>query len=129
MCSDRFAFDEFSSKTLFPIDVTEGGIVTWSKEEHPMKALSPIESTDEGDSNVICFNDLHPKNDDDPIDLTEGGTENFSSDEQSSKALFPIETTEGGIIICFNDEHPLKVLFIIDVIDVGIETFTNEEHL
>ena len=75
-------------KALFPIEVTEGGIIICASDVHPSKAEFPIEVTEEGI--VICVNDEHPE-----------------------KAEFPISVTEDGIVICVNDEHFLNMLSYI----------------
>ena len=82
-------------KALFPIDITEEGIVICVNDEHPLKALFPIEVTEEGI--VICVNAEHPL-----------------------KAKSPNSVIKEGIDICVNDEHPSKALVPIVVIDDGI---------
>ena len=70
---------------FFPIDFNEDGISNsiFANAVHPKKALFPILVTEEGI--VICVNDL-----------------------QYEKALLPISVTEEGIVICVNFEHSLK---------------------
>ena len=58
----------------------DDGIVICVNDEHPSKALSPIEVTDDGI--MICVNDEHWE-----------------------KEWYPIEVTDDGIVICANDEH------------------------
>ena len=54
-------------------------------DEQFLKALSPIEVTDDGIENVICV-----------------------SDEHFSKAPYSIEVTDDGIVICVIDEQSEK---------------------
>ena len=42
------AREEQPLKALLPIDVTDEGMVTEAREKHPWKAYSPIDVTDEG---------------------------------------------------------------------------------
>ena len=51
--------DEHSLKALLPIEVTEEGIVICVNDEHLLKAEDPIEVTEEGIE--ICANDEHPE--------------------------------------------------------------------
>lgn len=67
-------------KAHSPIEVTDDGIDICSNEEHPQKALYPIDVIDEGFSNVICIND-----------------------EQLSKTHFSMEVTDDGIDILVNE--------------------------
>ena len=71
-----------SLNTRSSIFVIDDGILISDKDEHPSKALFPIEVTEEGIT--ICFNDEHSK-----------------------KAFFQIEVTDVGITICliFDDEN------------------------
>ena len=55
-----------------------------------------------------CFNDEHPKKALLPIEVTEEGIDISVNLVQLAKALLPIEVTEEGIIICVNDEQKEK---------------------
>ena len=56
---------------------------------------------------MICVNDEHPEKAQSPIEITEEGIEKVIcvNDEQSEKVKFPISVTEEGIVICVNDLH------------------------
>ena len=84
---------------LFPIDVTEGGIVNCTKDEHPEKALFSIDFNDDWPSNTIHFNDSQLKNDDKPKDSTDDGIVIFFIETQSLNVDSPIFTSEEGTVI------------------------------
>ena len=67
-------------KALFPIDVTDDGIVILVSELHLQKALHPIDVTDDGIT--IC-----------------------ASAEHSLKVHFLIDITDDGIVIFVSEEH------------------------
>ena len=47
----------------------------------------------------MLFNDEHPEKAQSPIDVTEDGISILSNDEQSEKAYSPIDVTDDGIVI------------------------------
>ena len=47
--------DEHPEKELFPILVTDDGILIWFNDEHPSKAFSPIDVADDGTKQTLVF--------------------------------------------------------------------------
>lgn len=90
---ETFDNDLQSIKAPFLIDVTDDGIVIFSRLLHPLNASVPIEVTVGGID--ICVNNL-----------------------QSIKELFPIDVTDNGIDIRVNLSHLRNnlssILFFID---------------
>ena len=74
-------------------------------DEQSQKVFSSIEVNEDGETNEICFNDLHPLNAFSPIEVTEDGIVIRVKELQKDKAKIPIEVTESGIEINFNDLH------------------------
>lgn len=140
---------------ILPIDVTEGRILIFDKDEHPLKALCLIWDKEVGISicsrkcissnwNYIWWtlddslfsssesieiktsvNDVHPLKAYLPIEHKEEYKIICFNDEQSEKEYSPILITEFGIFICVKFSHPLNEYSIMDVIDGGIEIRDN----
>lgn len=75
----------------------------WFRDEHPIKAFSPIRDMD--DEVTICLKDLQFLNDFSPMDVTD------------------------GIIMPVNDEHPLKVDSPMSVTEERSDIWVRDEIL
>ena len=86
-----------SLKHESPIEVTDDGIIIFSKEAHPLKVDFPTDNTEEGCSNVTSVNDEHKLNVRSSIFSICFGIIIFFNEEHCSNAHSPIAFTEEGI--------------------------------
>ena len=119
--------NEHLKKDPSSIKVTEGGNMNCANE-HSSKTYFPIEVKEEGFSNLMFFNDVHPPNAKFLIEVTEEGIVIWVNDEHPLKVYCSIEVEEEGIVICVNDEQPEKALSPNEITEEGIEICINDEH-
>jgi hypothetical protein len=72
------------------------------------KATSSIEVREEGVAKVMEVRDEHPEKAIRPIEVTELGMVIDASEAQSLKVPSPIEVTEAGMVIDASEAQPLK---------------------
>lgn len=77
--------------------MTDGGIEMHGSNEHPLNLLHSIGRKEE-DGRSTRFKDEQPLNAHLPIESTEEGMMASSKEQQSSNAPSPIERTEEGIV-------------------------------
>ena len=88
--------------------------MTSLNEEHPQKAKSPIDSTEELID--ICFNEAHSLKAEFIIKVAEEGIKTSTNDKHLENAESPIDFTVEGIDICVNYKHPAKIKMPIESI-------------
>ena len=136
--------------------MTEDGILTFSIDEHPLKALSPIVVILSGiviivilgyrfisicpivvslDEMIISLSDLQPLNGLRSVLeifcftlVSYGLIVILFIDVHNWKQLDPIFLTDDGIVISFNDEHLKNANFPMDVTDDGIVISISDLH-
>ncbi len=81
---------------MSPIDVTEPGMETEAREEHPENAYFPIDVTEPGMETEA--REEHPENALSPRDVTEPGMETEAREEQPSNERSPMDATPGEIL-------------------------------
>lgn len=111
--------DLIPTKMSFPKDVTDEGIEISLRETQSLKARSSIIFTEGGI--VILLSILHPLNALYPIDSTDDGLSKLTLTryKHSLKAPFPTDFNEEGNEISFN-LHPMKARKPIDFNDEGL---------
>ncbi|KAK8843014.1 hypothetical protein M9Y10_025201 [Tritrichomonas musculus] len=84
----------------FPIDVTEGGMITSFNDVQSLNKSLLIFVTDDGSSTTP--KDVQLQKTPSPIDLIVGGRTTFVNDLQFEKALFPMFLTVGKNVTSFS---------------------------
>ena len=84
--------------------IIDEGIEICVNEEHSPNE-NPIDVTDDGVSKVICTNDEHPVKAESPIEVTDERIEISVNCEHPERAKNPIDVIDDGFVICLNDEH------------------------
>ena len=114
---------------MYPISVTEGGIVICFNEEHLVKTPLSIFVMEEGRSKLTSAREVQfPKRPSGRVVTEEGIVIDFS-EMQFENNDFPSSITDVGIVTFLSSLHSLNAKLQIDVTDDGISISSSDAHL